>query len=84
MNQETYICSQFANVLPTSQDTAMLPPHFTIRMKIQSNLGETNYINLTEDQFREIECILAFWESNRQDEIYVEKREYNPDNYRGI
>ena len=80
MNQETYICSQFANVLPTSQDTAMLPPHFTIRMKIQSNLGETNYINLTIDQFREIEFLLASW----QEEIYVEKREYNPDNYRGI
>ena len=64
MNQETYICSQFANVLPTSQDTAMLSPYFTIRMKIQSNLGETNYINLTPEQFREIECILAFWENN--------------------
>lgn len=61
MNQETYICSQFANVLPTSQDITLMP-YFTIRMKIQSNLGETNYINLSEAQFREIEFMLASWD----------------------
>jgi hypothetical protein len=38
-------------------------PYFTIRMKIQSNLGETNYINLTEAQFREIEFMLSNWEN---------------------
>ena len=61
VNQETYICSQFGKVLPTSQDITMMP-YFTIRMKIQSNLGETNYINLSEAQFREIEFMLASWD----------------------
>jgi hypothetical protein len=38
-------------------------PYFTILMKIQSNLCETNYINLSEAQFREIEFMLANWEN---------------------
>jgi len=80
MNQETYISNQFWKVLPTDVVIESLRDDFQIRMKIQSQLGQTNFINLTIEQFREIECLLATW----QEEIYVEKREYNPDNYRGI
>jgi hypothetical protein len=80
MNQETYISNQFWKVLPTDVVVESLRDDFQIRMKIQSQLGQTNYINLTIEQFREIECLLATW----QEQIYVEKREYNPDNYRGI
>jgi hypothetical protein len=64
MNQETYISNQFWKVLPTDVVVESLRDDFQIRMKIQSPLGQTNYINLTPDQFREIECILAFWEEN--------------------
>jgi hypothetical protein len=80
MNQETYISNQFWKVLPTDVVVESLRDDFQISMKIRSPLGQTNFINLTIDQFREIECLLASW----QEEIYVEKREYNPDNYRGI
>jgi hypothetical protein len=64
MNQETYISNQFWKVLPTDVVVESLRNDFQIRMKIQSPLGQTNFINLTIDQFREIECILAMWESN--------------------
>ncbi len=80
MSQETYISNQFWKVLPTDVVVESLRDDFQIRMKIQSQLGQTNFINLTIEQFREIECLLATW----QEQIYVEKREYNPDNYRGI
>ena len=59
MTQETYICSQFARVLPTTVEH-----EYQVRMQMQSELGKTNWINLTPEQFREIECILAFWENN--------------------
>ena len=81
-DQETYISNQFWKVLPTDAVVDSLGKHFQIRMKIQSPLGQTNFINLSVEQFREIECILASWDD--QEQIYVEKREYNPDNYRGI
>jgi len=80
MNQETYISNQFWKVLPTDVVVESLRDDFQIRMKIQSQLGQTNFINLSIEQFREIECLLATW----QEQIYVEKREYNPDNYRGF
>jgi hypothetical protein len=80
MNQETYISNQFWKVLPTDVVVESLRDDFQISMKIRSPLGQTNFINLTIDQFREIECLLASW----QEEIYVERCEYNPDLYRGI
>jgi hypothetical protein len=57
MNQETYICSQFHRVLPTN-----LACEYQVRMQMQSELGKTNWINITEAQFREIECLLATWQ----------------------
>jgi hypothetical protein len=66
MNQETYISNQFWKVLPTDVVVESLRNDFQIRMKIQSPLGQTNYINLTTEQFREIECILAMWEQNHE------------------
>jgi hypothetical protein len=62
MNQETYISNQFWKVLPTDAVVESLDKYFQIRMKIQSPLGQTNYINLTPDQFREIEFLLASWD----------------------
>ena len=66
MNQETSISNQFWKVLPTDVVVESLRNDFQIRMKIQSPLGQTNYINLTPEQFREIECILAMWEQNHE------------------
>jgi hypothetical protein len=66
MNQETYISNQFWKVLPTDVVEDSLAKDFQIRMKIQSPLGQTNFINLSIEQFREIECILAMWESNHE------------------
>jgi hypothetical protein len=57
MTQETYICSQFARVLPTT-----VVHEYQVRMQMQSELGKTNWINLSEAQFREIEFMLANWE----------------------
>jgi len=68
MNQETYISNQFWKVLPTDVVVESLRNDFQIRMKIQSPLGQTNFINLTIEQFREIECILAMWESNHEEQ----------------
>jgi hypothetical protein len=62
MNQETYICNQFWKVLPTDAVIESLGDTFQIRMQIKSALGKTNYINLSEAQFREIEFMLANWE----------------------
>jgi len=61
MSQETYICSQFSRVLKPIQDETILDknPYFTIRMKVQSDLGATNWINVPISKFREIECLLA-------------------------
>lgn len=56
MNQETYICSQFHRVLPTN-----VVNQYQVRMQMQSELGKTNWINITEAQFREIEFLLATW-----------------------
>lgn len=58
MNQETYICSQFARVLPTYVEN-----QYQVRMQLQSELGKTNWLNLSEAQFREIEFMLANWEN---------------------
>ena len=57
MNQETYICSQFGKVLPTN-----LENQYQVRMQMQSELGKTNWINISEAQFREIEFMLASWD----------------------
>lgn len=57
MSQETYICSQFARVLPTT-----VVHEYQVRMQLQSELGKTNWINLSTAQLREIECLLANWE----------------------
>lgn len=58
MTQETYICSQFARVLPTT-----VVHEYQVRMQLQSELGKTNWINLSTAQMREIECLLANWEN---------------------
>lgn len=63
MNQETYITRQFWRVLPTTMANNSQSEAFQIRMQIQSPLGKTNFINLSVDQFREIECLLAGWEN---------------------
>ena len=66
MNQEAYISNQFSKVLSTQVDEAFLPPHFSISMKVRSQFGETVWMDLSTEQFREIECILAMWESNHE------------------
>lgn len=61
MSQETYICYQFSKVLNPVQDETILDknPYFKIQMKVQSDLGATNWINVPISKFREIECLLA-------------------------
>jgi hypothetical protein len=34
---------------------------YQVRMQLQSELGKTNWINLSTAQMREIECLLANW-----------------------
>lgn len=62
--QEVYISNEFWEVLPTDVVIESLDKSFKIRMQIKSQLGKTKWINLSIDQFREIECILANWENN--------------------
>ena len=54
MTQSNYIMNQLLKLCPVSTDKAG-----QVKLKLHSELGETNWINISKDQLHQIETILC-------------------------
>lgn len=59
MTKSNYITAQLLKLCPVSTDKAG-----QVKLKLHSELGETNWINISKDQLHQIETILCEGEVN--------------------